>query len=300
MNSMERKRATDFPQELWYLVEDYNHGFISRRDFFERAGKFAVGGLTIAGLLEAMSYNFALGQQIPQDDARIKSEYATVPSAKGNGSIRGYLARPAKAASKLPGVIVVHGESGLNPHIEDVARRLATQNFMAFAPDGLTSQGGNEGGDVPSGEAKMAKVDKEKLSEDFIAATSWLKSRSDCTGKVGIVGFCMGGGVANRLAVRMPDLAAAVPYYGEPPTAPEVAKIKAAVLVHHAGLDKRLLAGWPAYEAALKQSNVKYEGYVYPNVNHAFFNDSGARYDDVAAKLSWERTLTFLRKYLVS
>jgi carboxymethylenebutenolidase len=297
---MERKKATDFPQELWYLVEDYNHGFISRRDFFERAGKFAVGGLTVAGLLEAMSYNFAFGQQIPKDDARIKAEYATVSSPKGNGSIRGYLARPAKATGKLPGVIVVHGESGLNPHIEDIARRLATENFMAFGPDGLTSQGGNEGGDVPSGEAKMAKVDKEKLTEDFIAATSWLKSRSDCTGKVGIIGFCMGGGVANRLAVRMPDLGAAVPYYGEPPTAAEVAKIKAAVLVHHAGLDKRLLSTWPAYEAALKENNVKYEGYVYPNVNHAFFNDSGARYDDAASKLSWQRTLAFLRKYLIS
>jgi carboxymethylenebutenolidase len=171
---------------------------------------------------------------------------------------------------------------------------------MAFGPDGLTSQGGNEGGDVPSGEAKMAKVDKDKLIEDFIAATSWLKARNDCTGKVGIVGFCMGGGVANRLAVRMPDLAAAVPYYGEPPKDAEVAKIKAAVLVHHAGLDKRLLSTWPAYEASLKQYSVKYEGYVYPNVNHAFFNDSGARYDDAAAKLSWERTLTFLRKYLAA
>jgi carboxymethylenebutenolidase len=259
-----------------------------------------VGGLTVAGLLEAMSYNFALGQQIAKDDPRVKAEYATVSSPKGNGEIRGYLARPVKASGKLPGVIVVHGESGLNPHIEDVARRLATQNFMAFGPDGLTSQGGNEGGDVPAGEAKMAKVDKEKLTEDFIAATSWLKARSDSTGRVGIIGFCMGGGIANRLAVRMPDLAAAVPYYGEPPKDAEVAKIKAAVLVHHAGLDKRLLATWPAYEAALKQNNVKYEGYVYPNVNHAFFNDSGARYDDAAAKLSWDRTLAFLRKYLAS
>ena len=182
-------------------------------------------------------------------------------------------------------MIVVHGESGLNPHIEDVARRLATDNFMAFAPDGLTSQGGNEGGDVPAGEAKMAKVDKEKLTEDFIAATRWLKDRTDSTGKVAIVGFCMGGGIANRLAVRMPDLTAAVPYYGEPPKDPEVAKIKAAVLVHHAGLDKRLLSTWPGFEAALKQNNVKYEGYVYPNVNHAFFNDSGARYDDAAESL---------------
>lgn len=297
---MERKKAADYPQELWYLLENFNHGFISRREFLDRASKYAVGGVTAAALLESLAPNYALGQQIPASDSRIKAEYATAPSPQGNGHIRGYLARPANATGKLPGIVVVHGASGLNPHIEDVARRLAVENYMAFAADGNTTVGGNPGGTVESGEAQLRKVDAAKLIEDFIAAARWLKTRSDCTGQVGVLGFCYGGGVSNTLAVRMPDLTVAVPYYGSAPAAEDVSKIKAAVLAHYAGLDTRLTSQWPGYEAALKQNHIRYEGYVYPNVNHAFYNDSGARYDEAAAKLSWQRTVTFLNKYLRS
>jgi carboxymethylenebutenolidase len=297
---MERKKATDYPHELWRLLENLNHGFITRREFFERASKYAVGGMTVAALLETLQPNYALGQQIPANDSRIKAEYATAPSRNGNGEIRGYLARPANATGKLPGILVVHGASGLNAHIEDVARRLAVENYMAFAADGNTTVGGNPEGTVESGEAQLRKVDAEKLIEDFIAATRWMKSRNDCTGQVAVLGFCYGGNVSNTLAVRMPDLAVAVPYYGQSPAAGDVPKIKAALLAHYAGLDTRLTSQWPAYEAALKENKVRHEGYVYPNVNHAFYNDSGARYNDAAAKLSWQRTLAFLNKYLRS
>jgi len=295
---MERKKASDYPQELWHLLETLNHGFITRREFFEKASKYAVGGITVAALLESLQPNYALGQQIPAADSRIKAEYATAPSPQGNGEIKGYLARPAGAAGKIPGILVVHGASGLNPHIEDVARRLAIAGYMAFAADGNTTVGGNPGGTVESGEAQLRKVDAAKLIEDFIAATRWLKGRSDCNGQVGVLGFCYGGNVTNTLAVRMPDLAVAVPYYGQAPAAAEVPKIKAAVLAHYAELDTRLTSQWSAYEAALKENNVRHEGYIYPKVNHAFYNDSGARYDDGAAKLSWQRTIAFLNKYL--
>lgn len=296
---MERKKPADFPQELLYLFEDFRHGIISRREFLEGASRFAIGGLTAAALLESLMPNYAFAQ-VPQDDARIRAEYATAPSPRGHGSIRGYLARPANAAGRLPGVMVIHGANGLNPHIEDVARRLALENYMAFAPDGNTSVGGNPEGTVESGEAQLRKVDPAKLTEDFVAAANWLKARNDCTGRIAVIGFCFGGGTANTLAVRMPDLAAAVPFYGNAPDVADVAKIKAAVLVHHAELDKRLLAGWPAYEAALKQHNIRYEGYIYPQANHAFFNDTGPRYGEAAAKLAWQRTLTFLNRYLRS
>ncbi len=295
---MERKKASDYPQELLYLLENFNHGFISRREFLDRAAKYAVGGLTAAALLENLSPNYALGQQIPATDPRIKAEYATAPSPQGNGNIRGYLARPANATGKLPGIVIVHGASGLNPHIEDVARRFAAENYMAFAPDGNTTVGGNPEGTVPAGEAQLRKVDAAKLIEDFIAAARWVKSRSDCTGQIAVLGFCYGGNVANTLAVRMPELNVAVPYYGTAPAAADVPKIKAAVLVHHGSLDTRLVSAWPAYEAALKENKIRYEGYVYDKANHAFFNDSGARYDEAASKLSWQRTLAFLNKYL--
>src|SRR5437763_6914764 len=295
---MERKNASDFPQELLSLFGRYVHGDIDRRDFLESAKKYAVGGLTATAIWESLRPNYAWAEQVPKDDSRIKSEYATVPSPQGNGSIRGYLARPAKAGGKLPGVLVVHENRGLNPYIEDVARRFATQNFVAFAPDGLTSVGGYPGDDEKGGQL-FAKVDKPKMVEDFQAAARWLKSRPDCNGKIGVVGFCFGGGIANTLAVRMgADLAAAVPFYGAQPPAGDVAKIKAPLLIHYAGLDTRINGGWPAYEEALKANHVTYTAYIYEGANHGFHNDTTPRYDESAAKLAWQRTLDFFNKYL--
>lgn len=295
---MERKNATDFPQELLNLFDRYVHGDIDRRDFLEGAKKYAVGGLTATAIWESLRPNYAWAQQVPKDDSRIKTEYATVPSPQGNGTIRGYLARPSKTSGKLPGVLVVHENRGLNPYIEDVARRLATQNFIAFAPDGLTSVGGYPGDDEKGGQL-FAKVDRPKMTEDFLAAARWLKSRSDCSGKIGVVGFCFGGGVSNTLAVRMgADLGAAVPFYGAQPQAADVAKIKAPLLIHYAGLDTRINAGWPAYEEALKANHVTYTGYIYEGANHGFHNDTTPRYDEAAAKLAWQRTLEFFNKYL--
>jgi carboxymethylenebutenolidase len=295
---MERKQASDYPQELLNLFDRYVHGEMQRRDFIESAKKFAVGGLTATAIWESLRPNYAWAQQVPKDDARIKAEYATVDSPQGNGSIKGYLARPANAAGKLPGVLVVHENRGLNPYIEDVARRLATANFIAFAPDGLTSVGGYPGDDE-KGAAAFAKVDKPKMTEDFIAAARWLKTRPDCTGKIGVVGFCFGGGIANTLAVRMgSDLNAAVPFYGGQPPAADAAKIKAPMLLHYASLDTRITGNWPAFEAALKANNVTYTGYVYEGANHGFHNDTTPRYDEANAKLAWQRTLDFFNKYL--
>jgi carboxymethylenebutenolidase len=295
---MERKKASDYPQELLNLFDKYVHGELDRRGFLEGAKKFAVGGMTAAGIWESLRPNYAWAQQVPKDDSRLKTEYATVPSPEGNGSIRGYLVRPAKAAGKLPGVLVVHENRGLNPYIEDVARRLGTENFMAFAPDGLTSVGGYPGDDEKGGQA-FQKVDRAKMTEDFIAAARWLKSRPDCSGKIGVVGFCFGGGIANTLAVRMgADLAAAVAFYGAAPPAADVPKIKAAVLVHHGSMDTRLAGGWPAYEEALKANHVQHEGYIYEGAQHGFHNDTTPRYDEAAAKLAWQRTLATFNKYL--
>jgi carboxymethylenebutenolidase len=262
------------------------------------ATKFAVGGLTAAAIWESLRPNYAWAQQVAKDDTQIKTEYTTVPSPQGNGSIRGYLVRPANASGKLPGVLVVHENRGLNPYIEDVARRLATANFMAFAPDGLTSVGGYPGDDE-KGAKLFGQVDRPKMTEDFLAAARWLKARADCTGKVGVVGFCFGGGIANTLAVRMgADLAAAVPFYGAQPSAAEAAKIKAPLLLHYASLDTRINGGWPAYEEALKANHVTYTAYVYEGANHGFHNDTTPRYDVAAAKLAWQRTLDFFNKYL--
>jgi carboxymethylenebutenolidase len=295
---MNRQKATDFPQELLDLFDRYVHGDVDRRGFLEGAKKFATGGLTAAALFESLRPNYAWAQQVAKDDNRIKIETATVPSPQGNENIRGYLARPAKASSKLPGVLVVHENRGLNPYIEDVARRLATQNFIAFAPDGLTSVGGYPGNDEEGGQL-FNKVDKPKMMEDFIASARWLKARPDCTGKIGVVGFCFGGGVANTLAVRMgADLGAAVPFYGAQPPAADVAKIKAPLLLHYASLDARITGAWPAYEEALKANHVTYSGYVYEGANHGFHNDTTPRYDEAAAKLAWQRTLDFFNKYL--
>ena len=294
---MDRKKASDFPQELLDLFHLYVHGDINRREFLERAKGFAVGGLTAAAIFEALRPNYAWAQQVAKDDARIKAEYATVPSPQGNGSIRGYLVRPASAAGKVPAVLVVHENRGLNPYIEDVARRLAILKFMAFAPDGLTSLGGYPGDDEKAAQL-FGQLDRAKMTEDFLAAATWLDARPDSSGRLGMVGFCFGGGVANALAVRMPELEAAVPFYGQAPATADVAKIKAAVLVHHGEMDTRLVEAWPAYEAALKANNIRYEGYVYPKAQHGFHNDTTPRYDDAAARLAWQRTVDWFNRYL--
>ena len=295
---MERMKASDFPQELLNLFDKYVHGEMDRRSFLDGAQKFASAGMTAAALFEALRPNYAWAQQVPKDDSRIKAEYVTVDSPKGNGSIKGYFVRPANASGKLPGVVVVHENRGLNPYIEDVARRLGTQNFLAFAPDGLTSVGGYPGDDE-KGAAAFGKVDKAKMNEDFIASAMWLKNNSACTGKIGVVGFCFGGGVANFLAVHMgSDLAAAVPFYGAQPPAADAAKIKAAMLLHYASLDARITGNWPAWEEALKANHVNYQGYVYEGANHGFHNDTTPRYDEAAAKLAWQRTIDFFNKYL--
>jgi carboxymethylenebutenolidase len=294
---MERKKASDYPQELLDLFHEYQHGDISRRDFFDRAGKFAVGGLTVAAIFETLRPNYAWAQQVPKDDARIKTERVTVPSPDGNGSIKGYLARAAKAGSKLPVVLVVHENRGLNPYIEDVARRLALANFIALAPDGLTSVGGYPGDDE-KGAAAFREVNGPKMFEDFVSAAKWLKAYPESSGKIGVVGFCFGGGICNQLAVRMPDLGAAAPFYGRQVSAEDTAKIKAPLLLHYAGNDQGVNQGWPAFEAALKANNKTYSAHVYENTQHGFHNDTTPRYDEAAAKLAWQRTLDFFNKYL--
>jgi carboxymethylenebutenolidase len=296
---MERMKASDFPQELLELFHEYVHGDISRRAFLEGAQKFAVGGLTAAGIFEALKPNYAFAQQIAKDDKRIKTEYATVPSPQGNGSIKGYLVRPA-AAGKHAAVLVIHENRGLNPYVEDVARRLGTANFLAFAPDGLTSVGGYPGDDEKGG-TLFGQVDRAKMTEDFVAAANWLRTHPDSNGRLGAVGFCFGGGMVNTLAVRLgSDLRAAVPFYGGAPADADVPKIKAAVLAHHGELDTRLAAGWPAYDAALTAAKVPHEGYIYPKANHGFHNDTTPRYDEAAAKLAWQRTIGWFNKYLNS
>jgi carboxymethylenebutenolidase len=296
---MERKKASDFPQELLEEFHLYVHGEIDRRTFLDRAGKYAVGGLTAAAILDMLKPNYAWAQQVPKDDKRIKTEYATVPSPQGNGSIKGYLVRPANASAtaKVPAVLVVHENRGLNPYIEDVARRLGTVNFMAFAPDALTSVGGYPG-DEEKGAELFSKIDRQKMTEDFVAAANWLKSRPESTGKLGVTGFCFGGGIANTLATRLPDLGAAVPFYGAVPPDADIPKIKAAILVHHGELDTRLAMSWPAYDAALNANKVPHEGYIYPKANHGFHNDTTPRYDEAAAKLAWQRTVGWFNKYL--
>jgi len=295
---MERKKATDFPQELLNLFDRYVHGEIERREFFDGAKKFATGGVTAMALWESLRPNYAFAQQVAKDDKRIKTEYTTVPSPQGNGNIRGYYVRPADSGGKLPGVLVVHENRGLNPYIEDVARRLGTSNFLAFAPDGLTSVGGYPG-DEEKAAASFRTVDGKKMMEDFMAAAAWLKSRPECSGKIGAVGFCFGGGVVNTLAVRMgSDLAAAVPFYGVQPSAADAAKIKAPLLLQYAALDDRITGGWPAFEAALRANHATYTAYVYEGANHGFHNDTTPRYDQPAAKLAWQRTLDFFNKYL--
>jgi len=294
---MDRKTSADFDQELLNLFDKYVHGDIDRRGFLERAARYAVGGMTASMLLDALSPKFAEAQQIPKDDARLKASTVEFSSPKGQGKMRGYLVRPAKASGKLPGVLVVHENRGLNPHIEDIARRIALDGFMAFAPDALAPLGGYPG-DEDKARELFGKLDQEKVREDFVAAAEWLKSRPDCTGKIGVVGFCFGGGIANMLATRLPDLSAAVPFYGAQPKAEEVAKIKAPLLIHYAEHDDRIDAGIPAFEAALKANHVRYQLFTYPGTQHGFNNDTTPRYDKAAAQLAWQRTIDFLKKNL--
>ncbi len=295
---MNRLTAKDFPQELLELYDYYAHGRITKREFLDRASKFAVGGLTAAAILSSMSPNYALATQVEFTDPDIIAEYITYPSPKGNGEVRGYLVRPAKAEGKVAGVVVVHENRGLNPYIEDVARRVAKAGFIALAPDGLTSVGGYPGNDEKGRELQQT-VDPQKLMNDFFAAIEFLMKSDLTTGKVGITGFCYGGGVANAAAVAYPELGAAVPFYGRQPSADSVARIKAPLLLHYAELDKGITDGWPAYETALKADKKVYEAYIYPGVNHGFHNDSTPRYDEAAAKLAWERTVAWFKKYLV-
>ena len=284
-------------------IDAYNlfiHGHIDRRGFMDRVKKVAVSTTAAAAIVDQLMPNYAAAQQVKPTDPRIKTEYATVPSPQGNGSIRGYLARPASAGTnRLPAILVVHENRGLNPHIEDVARRLAVENFMAFAPDGLTSVGGYPGDDEKGGEM-FGKVDRAKMGEDLYAAAMWLKNRPDSTGRLGVTGFCFGGGVANSLAVRMgADLQAAAPFYGGAPPAADVPKIKAAVQVHHGGEDTRLVEAWPAYEAAMKAAGVRHEGYIYPGAVHGFNNDATPqRYNKAAADLAFQRTVAWFNRYV--
>ncbi|WP_213880298.1 YghX family hydrolase [Pseudomonas sp. dw_358] len=294
---MARLTAKDFPQELLELYDYYAHGKIDRRAFLDRAAAFAVMGLSAPALLAALSPNYALAEQVPFTDPDIVAEYITYPSPAGNGTVRGYRVRPAKAGAKTAAVLVVHENRGLNPYIEDVARRVAKAGFIALAPDGLTSVGGYPGND-DKGKALQEKVDPTKLMNDFFAGIEWLMKQPD-VGKVGITGFCYGGGVANAAAVAYPELAAAVPFYGRQPKAEDVARIKAPLLLHYAELDKGITDGWPAYEKALNADGKLYQAYIYPGVNHGFHNDSTPRYDEAAAQLAWDRTVEWFNRYLV-
>ncbi len=293
---MGRRKANDFDQELLDLYDGFAHGLIERREFLSRAAKFAVGGVTAAALLESLSPNYALANQVAEDDPRIQGGFVDYASPDGHGTMRGYLVRPA-AGGKRGGVVVVHENRGLNPYIEDVTRRVAVAGFTALAPDGLTPLGGYPGTD-DEGKAMQRKLDRGKLLEDFIAAFGRLKSDSDSNGKVGVVGFCFGGGVCNAMAVRLPDLAASVPFYGRQAKAEDVPKIQAPLLLHYAGLDQRINKGWPDYEVALKAHGKDYTAHLYPGVNHGFHNDTTPRYDAASAELAWSRTVEFFNAKL--
>ena len=293
-----RPTAHDFDQELLNLYDRYAHGLLDRRTFLDRAGKFAVGGLTAVAILEALSPKYAFAAQVPAGDPRVQTEYLKYPSPDGHGEMRGLFAKPAGATGKLPGVIVVHENRGLNPYIEDVVKRLAVAGFFAFGPDALWPLGGYPGTD-DQGREMQSKLERAKINEDFVAATRFLQSHAACNGTVGVTGFCFGGGMSNYLAARLPDVVkAAVPYYGGQVAAEEARKIKGALLLHFAELDERVNAGWPAYEIALKAAGVSYEAHFYPKTNHGFHNDTTPRYDKAAAELAWSRTLAFFKTHL--
>ena len=298
---MTRMTARDFSPDLLELYDFYAHGIITKREFLDRTAKFAVGGMTAMTILGMMSPDYAMAEQVPFTDPTILPEYVSYPSPDGHGEVRGYLVRPAvegvAVTGKLPAVVVVHENRGLNPYIEDVARRVAKAGFLALAPDGLTSVGGYPGNDE-KGKELQSTVDPSRLMNDFFAAVDWMTGHEASTGKVGITGFCYGGGVANAAAVAFPDLKAAVPFYGRQPEAADVPKIKAALLIHYGALDTRVNEGWPAFEAALKAAGTDYEAFIYPGANHGFHNDSTPRYDVVAAELAWERTIAHFKAHL--
>jgi carboxymethylenebutenolidase len=293
---MERRKATDYPQEVLNLFDGYVHGRMTRRDFLDQAAKYAVSGFTAAAMLESLRPNFAWAQQVAKDDKRIQTQQVEYDSPQGSGKMRGYLAKPA-SGGKLPGVLVIHENRGLNPYIEDVARRLATVGYLAFAPDALAPVGGYPG-DEDQARAMFAKLDAKKRFEDLHAGAGVIKARPEFSGKIGAVGFCFGGLIVNQLAVRMPDLAAGVPFYGRQVSAEDAAKIKAPLLLQYAEHDDGVNKGWPAYEAALKANNVRHQAHFYPGTNHGFHNDTTPRYDEAAAKLAWSRTLDFFKQHL--
>jgi carboxymethylenebutenolidase len=297
MTPVRRKTAKDFPQELLDLYDFYAHGKITKREFLDRAGKFAIGGLTAAALLNQLSPNYAFAQQVAADDPEIETSRISYPSPNGHGEVNGYLVKPAGATGKLPGVLVIHENRGLNPYIEDVARRMAKAGFVALAPDGLTSVGGYPGND-DEGRALQKTVDGTKLMNDFFAGFEFLLAHADTTDKVGAVGFCYGGGVVNAIAVAYPELGAGVPFYGRQPSASDVPAIQAPLLLHYGALDERINAGWPAYEEALKANGKTYEAFIYEGANHGFHNDTTPRYDEKQAKLAEQRTVAFFKRYL--
>lgn len=292
---MERKTAHDFDQEVLILFDAYVHGALDRRGFLDKASKYAVGGVTAAMLLEQLSPKFAEAQVVRPDDARIAPEYLEYDSPNGSGKMRGYLVRPDGATAKLPGILVIHENRGLNPHIEDVTRRLALENFVAFAPDALFPLGGYPGNEDKAREL-FPRLDQTKTREDFVTAAAVLRARPECSGRIAAVGFCYGGGMVNYLATRLSDLAGGVPFYGSPPNLEDVAKIKCPLLIQSAEVDERINAAWPAFEAALKAANVQYERFLYPGTQHGFHNDTTPRYDAAAARLAWDRTIAFFRK----
>lgn len=294
---MERKTAADFDPDLLLLFDAYVHGHIDRRGFLDRAARFAVGGVTAGMLLDALSPNFAAAQQVAKDDARIRAEYVEYPSPQGTGTMKGYLVRPAAASGRLPGIVVIHENRGLNPHIEDIARRLALDDFIAFAPDALTPLGGYPAEGEDAARALFQKLDQTKTREDMVAAVAFLQRHAECTGRVGAVGFCYGGSIAKLLAARVPDLAAAVPFYGNGNPA-DTATIKAPLQIHYAGVDQRVNDAWPAYEAGLKAAGVRYQMFMYEGTQHGFNNDTTPRYDEAAATLAWSRTVAFFNTHV--
>ncbi len=297
---MERKTAADFDPQVLLLFDAYVHGALDRRGFLDKAAKYAVGGVTATVMLDQLNPKFAAAQVVAKDDGRLKAEYVEFASPQGYGKVKGYLVRPAKAAGRLPGVLVVHENRGLNPHIEDIARRVALDNFVAFAPDALTPLGGYPAAGEDEARTLFQKLEQPKTREDMVAAAGFLRAHAECTGRIGAVGFCYGGGVCNFLATRVPELLAAVPFYGGPAAAEDVPKIKAQLLIHYAGTDERINAAWPAYEAALKAAGVKYAMHMYPGTQHGFNNDTTPRFDKAAAADAWKRTIAFFNTSLRS